>query len=571
MNRRRIATGSAWAIDASAIKRDADGFFITIGPSVRPNERCGDVTVIYAHGAFEHHEDGCGDSYDGLLARARAAFCGDDEGSPPKAVCLRLDSPGGAVSGLNQTVESLRRLSASTGIPLYAFVDELAASAAYAIACSAQEIFLPPSGICGSIGVISTMVSQARKDSAEGYDFVLLTSGARKADGHVHAPISDQAQAAEMRRVNRLAKQFYRLVERARPISAGKAASYEAAIFLGSEALLADVADGICDTWDDALETISLAQSDSLAFSGTDRPAQSGAHKKVNGMSKATLAALVRKTEARIKAEKDPKERKKLMAALEAYKGAEAAFKKTITHKETHEGDADSENDDGDEDDKPSDDAEEEEEEEAEEEEGGNVTDRKEGDGMEDDEEEEEEEEEAEEAEEKMSAKALVPTLRQLTGKRTLSEVVGVIRSSLSRANKYDGLVGTVRKLEAERLTNRMAKLVDIGVRAGKLTPAQAKFWRARKDPAELKAYLEVTPKDAVVRTRPLVEPDGLDGEEFALAGGGQPDGAVPLTKNQKAILDRAMTQAKAAGLKLTEEDFLKDARKANGAAPRRF
>lgn len=558
---RIVRPGVPLAVVPTAIHRGADGFFLLLGKAPTPaNERIGDVAVVYLHGPLEHHDDAEGDSYDALLARMRDAFDGGEDG-PPKAVVMRVDSVGGVVSGLNETVMSLRRLRERAGIPLFAFVDELAASAAYAICCAADEIILPRSAILGSVGTISTMVSQARADAKAGLDFAILTSGARKADGHVHAPLSPAAQAAELRRVNRLAAQFFGLVSGARHISTQQLQEYEAGLFLGKEALIAGLADAV-DGWESALADIALVNSAQLGASSTQR-AQSGASGQgEEPMSKVTLAALVKRTEAQLAKEKDPEKKKVLTAALASYKGAEAAFKKTISHKETHEGDADSENDDSGKDDDDSGGDSDEEEEESEEAEG-NETVRKEGDEEEDDEEEESEEEAAKsESEEKKAAKALLPTLRSLTGRQNASAVLGVLRSTFARAAKYDTVVADVRKLKADQARSRINALVERGVRDGKLAPAQARFWRGQKDEAQLKAYLDVTPKGAIVRTQPAEPALGIDGEAFAAASGAIPGEGLALNAQQQAMMQAAMSAAQAHGVKdVKPDDFLAAAR----------
>ncbi len=579
MGARYVRPGVPLAVAPTAIHRGADGFFLLVGSAPPPpNERLGDVAVVHLRGPLEHHADEGGDSYDALCARMREAFDGGEDG-PPKAVVMRVDSVGGVVSGLNETVRALRRLSAASGVPLYAYVDELAASAAYALCCAAEEIWLPRSGILGSVGTISTMMSQARADARAGLDFAILTSGARKADGHVHAPLTPAGQAAELGRVNRLAAQFFALVGASRHLPPERLKSYEAGLFLGKEALIAGLADAV-DGWDAAITSIALANSATLASHRPNSSPAQGAGSGDSGdgpMSKVTLAALVKRTQAQLAEEKDPKRKKALLAALEAYRGAEAAFKKTISHKETHEGDADSEDDGGDkgaDDDSDSDSEEESEEEEAK----GNETKRR-SDDSEDSEEEDSEESEEEsemeskysEAEEKKAAKALLPTLRQLTGRQGSSAVLGVLRSTFTRAAKYDSVVADVRKLKADQQRSRVSALVDRGVRDGKLTPAQARFWRGQKDEAQLKAYLDVTPKGAIVRTEEVQPGLGIDGEAFGLASGAVPGSeGIALTAEQRSIMATVLDAAKQhVKGEIKVDDFLAAARATNGAERR--
>ena len=158
MNRYALRTGEALAISADAIHRDADGFFLLLGGSAPENETRGSVTIVNIRGALQQFEGPGGDSYESIVKRVGSAFESDPK---PSAVVLRISSPGGVVAGLNECVKKLQRMSKGAKIPLIAYADELAASAAYAMCCACSEILLPPSGIVGSIGVISTMISVA--------------------------------------------------------------------------------------------------------------------------------------------------------------------------------------------------------------------------------------------------------------------------------------------------------------------------------------------------------------------------------------------------------------------------
>ena len=121
-------------------------------------------------------------------------------------------------------------------LPLIAVLNEMAASAAFALACAADKRYSPASGIAGSIGTISMMVSQAERDAADGIDVRLLTSGARKADGHPYVPITDAAVKAEQGRVDQLAAAFFRIAGKALGVAPAKLQGLQAAIYLGPEA-----------------------------------------------------------------------------------------------------------------------------------------------------------------------------------------------------------------------------------------------------------------------------------------------------------------------------------------------
>ncbi len=79
------------------------------------------------------------------------AFCR----GKPDAVALEINSPGGSPAQSSLIGARIRRLSKETEVPVFAFVEDVAASGGYWIASAADEIFADQSSILGSIGVIS--------------------------------------------------------------------------------------------------------------------------------------------------------------------------------------------------------------------------------------------------------------------------------------------------------------------------------------------------------------------------------------------------------------------------------
>jgi ClpP class serine protease len=268
---RYVKPGEMLAMDPSRIHRGPHGFFWLFGEGPKPNERRGDVAIVHVRGELEHHKRDyeCAESYEGLVEKFAAALTGADavraheaaarqanygglpddyqplDAIPPRKVLLCIDSPGGVVAGLNETQATLLRMKREAKVPVEVYVNEMAASAAYALACVGDRIVCPRSAILGSVGVISTMISQARKNEKDGYDVELITSGARKADGHLHAPIRAAAVAVERGRVMKLAADFWAMVAKSRRIPVAKIRSFEAAIFLGPDAVKAGLADAV--------------------------------------------------------------------------------------------------------------------------------------------------------------------------------------------------------------------------------------------------------------------------------------------------------------------------------------
>ncbi|HWM47350.1 MAG TPA: S49 family peptidase [Xanthobacteraceae bacterium] len=71
-----------------------------------------------------------------------------------KAVALVINSPGGSAAQSHLIHARIRSLAVEKKLPVIAFVEDVAASGGYMIACAADEIVCDPSSIVGSIGVV---------------------------------------------------------------------------------------------------------------------------------------------------------------------------------------------------------------------------------------------------------------------------------------------------------------------------------------------------------------------------------------------------------------------------------
>lgn len=73
-----------------------------------------------------------------------------------KAVAVIVNSPGGMPVQSELIYKRIRALSAEKEIPVVTFVEDVAASGGYWLACAGDEIFASHSSIVGSIGVIAS-------------------------------------------------------------------------------------------------------------------------------------------------------------------------------------------------------------------------------------------------------------------------------------------------------------------------------------------------------------------------------------------------------------------------------
>lgn len=94
-------------------------------------------------------------------------------------VLLRLESPGGSVTGYGLAASQLIRLK-KAGIRLTIAIDEVAASGGYMMAAVADHLIASPFSVIGSIGVIGQIPNFHRLLKKTDIDYLQLTAGKNK-------------------------------------------------------------------------------------------------------------------------------------------------------------------------------------------------------------------------------------------------------------------------------------------------------------------------------------------------------------------------------------------------------
>jgi len=281
-----------------AIDPEALGFlFAAYEPDEeQPFEMVGALAIVKVDGPMSQSAGWWWDGYDAICKRLDAAF-----GSEAKTVCLKINSPGGDVAGCFEACDKLRRRAKDK--PLVAYVDGMATSAGYALACSAEKIYVPASGRVGSVGVIARLTSIVEAMKAEGYSAAVITSGARKSDGHPMVPITDAAVAATGETVNRMADVFFKHVSACRKMKPEAVKALEAGVFVGQAAVDAGLADSVVGCFDDVLrkhggmpEPVGSGASEASAESSVD--SVEATHKPADGQSAFRGTAVGRKRNA---------------------------------------------------------------------------------------------------------------------------------------------------------------------------------------------------------------------------------------------------------------------------------
>ncbi|WP_171175654.1 S49 family peptidase [Ruegeria sp. HKCCD8929] len=110
----------------------------------------------------------------------------------PAAVALEVNSPGGSPVQSALIGGRIRRLADELKIPVYAFVEDVAASGGYWLAAAADEIWADDNSVLGSIGVISSGFGAHVFLARQGIERRVHTAGKSKSMLDPFAPEKDE-------------------------------------------------------------------------------------------------------------------------------------------------------------------------------------------------------------------------------------------------------------------------------------------------------------------------------------------------------------------------------------------
>jgi signal peptide peptidase SppA len=96
------------------------------------------------------------------------------------AFCLSINSPGGSPVQAELIANRIISLAKASNVPVYSFIEDVAASGGYWLACSGDKIYASQSSIVGSIGVVSSGFGFHDAISKLGIERRLYTQGKTK-------------------------------------------------------------------------------------------------------------------------------------------------------------------------------------------------------------------------------------------------------------------------------------------------------------------------------------------------------------------------------------------------------
>jgi capsid assembly protease len=185
------------------------------------------------------------------------------------AIVLDVDSPGGAVEGIEEAAAAVH--AATSSKPVVAVANTEAASAAYWIAAQATEFVASPSSLVGSIGVLAMHRDLSGALEAKGERIEFVTAGKYKVENAPTGPLSDDARAHLQGYVDSVYGTFVSDVARGRGVSLKTVREDygEGRVYTSREAVARGMVDGV-ETLDQVLTRLtsrSVRSSQSAARS----------------------------------------------------------------------------------------------------------------------------------------------------------------------------------------------------------------------------------------------------------------------------------------------------------------
>lgn len=166
-----------------------------------------------------------------------------------KAVALQINSPGGSPVQSKLIFNRIRALAQEKEIPVYSFVEDVAASGGYWLCLAGDEVYADDSSILGSIGVISAGFGFNKAIEKIGVERRVYTAGERKMSLDPFQP----EQPDEIVRLKALQQEihaaFRSLVENRRGDKIAKAGDmlFTGEFWSGTKALDLGLIDGLGD------------------------------------------------------------------------------------------------------------------------------------------------------------------------------------------------------------------------------------------------------------------------------------------------------------------------------------
>lgn len=235
----------------------------------------GGIAMIELSGSLQKHASSFSGGSSTVAARRQIRAAMNDEAVA--GILLHIDSPGGTVAGTDDLGRDVAE--AAKQKPVYAYIEDLGASAAYWIASQASKVFANSAGLVGSIGVFTVVHDLSQLAEKEGVQVHVVKFGGFKGSGVPGTKVSEEQLAEMQKLVNGYGEDFVAAVAAGRNLPRVTAEQLaDGRVHKAADALSLKLIDGVQSidaTLSQLIEATQKPSRGSRAKDATRRPTMS--------------------------------------------------------------------------------------------------------------------------------------------------------------------------------------------------------------------------------------------------------------------------------------------------------
>jgi protease-4 len=183
----------------------------------------------------------------GMLENIKSQLKAAEKNQSIKGIVLKINSPGGLVTASDILYNEIVKFKKKTGKKIVVSMMDIAASGAYMVALSADEITAHPTTVTGSVGVVFLRPQFSGLMGKLGLSVDITKSGANKDMGSPFRPATDEENKLFQHVIDNFNDKFQKLVKEKRNLSDEVMKKIETAqIFVADDAYELGLIDKIC-------------------------------------------------------------------------------------------------------------------------------------------------------------------------------------------------------------------------------------------------------------------------------------------------------------------------------------
>ena len=206
------------------------------------------IALVALHGTLMKQESSVGAATSTIVARRQIRMAAADP--TVNAIMVHVESPGGTAAGTSELATEIA--AAAKQKPVWAYIEDLGASAAYWAASQSARVSANATGLVGSIGTFTVVADTSGQAEMDGIKVHVVSTGKYKGAGVPGAKVTDEQLAHIQDRVEQLNTFFLDAVQTGRKLTDEQlAAVSDGRVHIGRDAVAMGLVDAV-ETFDEA-------------------------------------------------------------------------------------------------------------------------------------------------------------------------------------------------------------------------------------------------------------------------------------------------------------------------------